>query len=170
MPKPIPERRKRKLDERRESCAAACRAVVKSPADEGTKRTALRALVRYATPKGVQRPGDLRTAGVAELDVDAAKAASIDQEHVVPVRVLVERMLAGDDPDDVLGVAVVAHVLTEEHKAIGTLAKRHARLYEQMRTAPLQDLPTLGRRRYEDSKLQLDTVPRAVIPQRLFDE
>jgi hypothetical protein len=63
-----------------------------------------------------------------------------------------------------LMLAVVAHVLREEHQQIGPLVARHAWLYEKMHGAPLRRLPQLGRRRYGAAKLQLERVARPVIP------
>src|SRR4051812_36923746 len=97
-----PERRVAVLNQRIESCAKACRAVIRSGAAKPTKRVALDALVRYATPPGVQRPGDYRTPGVEALDGKPNVRAAIHHEHVVPVRVLIDRMIAGDSPEDVL--------------------------------------------------------------------
>jgi len=152
------------------NCAKACRAIVRCGADDATKRRALNTLIRYATPKGVQRPGDLRSDGVVALGDNPPVIAAIHQEHVVPVRVLIDRMLARDDPAAVLDVAVVAHVLASEHAAIGPLVTRHARLYEQMRSADLSELPRLGRRRYTASKLKLRRVPKLVVSPGALDE
>jgi hypothetical protein len=169
MPRPVSERRAELLRKRRESCVKACRAIVRCGADTATKRKALDALIRYATPKGVQRPGDLRTEGVAALDASAARGAGVHHEHVVPVRVLVDRMIAGEDPRAVLDVAIVAHVLREEHRAIGPLVAKHAQLYDQMLRVDLAELPRLGRRRYTSSKLRLRRVPRLVVAPGALD-
>ena len=150
------------LAARRASCALACKAVCSSQADVATKRTALSALVRYATPKGVQRPGDLRTPGVAELDAPKPAQGAIHHEHVVPVRLLVDRMIAGDDPGQVIDAAVVAHVTRVEHQQIGTLVQVHAELYEQMKTAELGSLYGLARRRYTDRGLELAPIPEVI--------
>ncbi|MET0428104.1 MAG: hypothetical protein ABW026_06355 [Microvirga sp.] len=169
MPKPASTKRQRVLEQRTTNCAIACRAVLASDADEPTKRTALSALVRYATPRGVQRPGDLRTEGVAALDGRDNGEAVVHHEHVVPVRVLIDRMVAGDEPDDVLAVAVVTHVLNHEHLRIGPLVTTHAQLYEEMRDAKLSDLPELGRRRYSSCGLVLRKVPLLIAPSRGLD-
>lgn len=152
------------LAARRASCALACKAVCSSQADVATKRTALSALVRYATPKGVQRPGDLRTPGVAELDGTKLGKGAIHHEHVVPVRLLVDRMLAGDDPEQVIDAAVVAHVTRMEHQQIGTLVQVHAELYEAMKIAELGSLYRLARRRYTDRGLELAPIPEVIDP------
>lgn len=134
-----------------------------------TKRTALSALVRYATPKGVQRPGDLRTPGVAELDGTKLGKGAIHHEHVVPVRLLVDRMLAGDDPGQVIDAAVVAHVTRVEHQQIGTLVQVHAELYEKMKVAELGSLYRLARRRYTDRGLELAPIPEVIDPSSELD-
>ncbi len=161
---PRPARREAILAARRDSCAAACHALIGSDADVATKRHALAALVRYATPKGVQRPGDLRTPGVAAIDDTASTKGLIHHEHVVPVRLMVDRMLAGDDPTAVLSAAVVAHVLRSEHQQIGPLVTVHAQLYAEMKVADLGDLYALALRRYTDSGLGLATVPHVIDP------
>lgn len=157
--KPRPERRVEILSQRIDSCSIACSAVVHSGAESPTKRVALDALVRYATPPGVQRAGDYRTPGVGALDATPDARAEIHHEHVIPVRVLVDRMLAGDSPEEVLRVAMVAHVLREEHFRIGSLTGSHRRLYDEMLTAPLEDLPRMARRRYRASGLSLRRIP-----------
>ena len=136
--------------------------MVQCDADLATKRAALSALVRYATPKGVQRPGDLRTPGVAELDGATKDTGAIHHEHVVPVRLLVDRMIAGDDPNAVLAAAVVAHVMFTEHQRIGPLVTVHAKLYAEMKAAKLADLPALALRRYSDRGLELLAVPHVI--------
>lgn len=135
-PRPRREGRVLALAARRKECAELCAAVVAAPVSDATKRVALNELVRYATPKGVQRPGDLRTPGVAALDNDPTATATVHHEHVVPVRVLVDRMLRGGSPAAVLKASVVAHVLASEHAAIGPLVQRHGALYAAMLTPP----------------------------------
>jgi hypothetical protein len=78
-------------------------------------------------------------------------------------------MIAGDDPGDVLDIAIVAHVLRDEHRVIGPLVTKHARLYDQMLTVDLSALPKLGRRRYTSSKLRLRRVPRLVVAPGALD-
>lgn len=102
-PRPLPERRIAALAARRKDCGIVCAAIVASAAADAAKRTALSALVRYATPKGVQRPGDLRTPGVAALDRKRTGGVVIHHEHVVPVRLLVDRMLSGNNPPPCCG-------------------------------------------------------------------
>ena len=82
--------------------------------------------------------------GVAALVETTVARSVVHQEHVVPVRVLIDRMLAGDDPAEVLDVAVVAHVLASEHATNGPLVTNHAMLYSQMLGAELWALPDLG--------------------------
>lgn len=143
---------------RRESCATACRAILGSDADNDVKRCALDALVRYATPIGAQRLGQWRTAGVAALDGVKPERGQIHGEHVLPVRVMVDRMMSGDEPAAVLEVSVVAHVLAVEHSSIGPLVKRHADLYERMKVAPLAELPELALERYRATGLELVSI------------
>lgn len=68
-------------------------------------------------------------------------------------------MIAGDDPEAVLAVGLVAHCTAAEHAAIGPLVKRHAELYERMKIAPLDELPTLACERYTAVGLVLVEVP-----------
>jgi hypothetical protein len=138
-------------------------------ADDATKRRTLAELVRYVTPIGVQRPGDLRTSGVAALDEATPAKGAIHHEHVVPVRLLVDRILGGDDPTDVLSVAVTAHVLRDEHKHIGPLVTIHANLYAQMKTAPLEDLYDIAVHRYTDRGLALARILYAIDPSSEID-
>jgi len=121
-------------------------------------------MIRYATPQGVQRPGDLRTPGVAALDGTEPANGVVHHEHVVPVRLMVDRMLAGDDPAAVLAAAVVAHVLRSEHQHIGPLVTVHAHLYAEMKVADLGDLYALALRRYTDRGLELASIPHVIDP------
>ena len=86
----------------------------------------------------------------------------IHHEHVVPVRLMVDRMLAGDDLTAVLSAAVVAHVLRSEHQQIGPLVTVHAHLYAEMRDSDFDDLYALALRRYTDSGLELAAVPHVI--------
>jgi hypothetical protein len=78
-------------------------------------------------------------------------------EHVVPVRVIVDRMIRQPRSVDRLlrTCVVLAEVTPEEHHRIGTLVTTHAELYEQMRACPLDDLVHRGWRRYARRKISV---------------
>ncbi len=78
---------------------------------------------------------------------------------------MVDRIMAGAAPEEVLAVATVAHVLRSEHHQIGSLVAKHAELYQQMKTAPVADIPKLALERYGRSNLPLEEVPHVVDPQ-----
>jgi hypothetical protein len=80
----------------------------------------------------------------------AGADARIQLEHVVPVVVLTERILQGDDVEAVLGQAILCKVTYAEHKAHLLVAFRrlHHDLYEEMLRCPLDQLGDLGWQRY----------------------
>lgn len=85
------------------------------------------------------------TAAAAEPD------AVVHLEHVVPVIVLAERILQGDEVPAVLAQAVTCWVTYDEHKTVLPVAfrLRTPELYEQMLTSPLSELAALGWQRYD---------------------
>jgi hypothetical protein len=131
------------------------------PAD--VLRKAVVELVRFARPRRVMRPGDLCSGGVKSLGVGglAPENDPIQFEHVLPVRVLADRILRGDDPTAVLDLAVVAFVLRSEHEHIGPLVattSKHGDLYERLLTDSLDQLRVRARQRYTNVGLDLFTV------------
>lgn len=77
-------------------------------------------------------------------------------EHVVPVRVLQDRMIMR--PNQIRGLlataVVLAYVTPEDHKALGGIYLNHRELYEAMLDCPVADLPHLGWQRYRRSKIR----------------
>jgi hypothetical protein len=71
-------------------------------------------------------------------------------EHVVPVRVIVDRMIARPRAvERILRTAVVvAKVTPAQHSSIGTMLGTHAALYEHMKKCRLDELPAQGWHRY----------------------
>ncbi len=67
-------------------------------------------------------------------------------DHVVPCRVLVDRMIKKpNECRELLNTAVVtAYVTPEEHQDLGGIWTHHPDLYAQMHTAPVSQLPELG--------------------------
>jgi hypothetical protein len=80
-----------------------------------------------------------------------------DIEHVVPRRVLVDRMIRKpDECRSLLGTGIVLSRVTKpEHRALGGIYTHHAELYGEMLLSPVSDLPALGCRRYEAVGLEL---------------
>lgn len=76
-------------------------------------------------------------------------------EHVVPIRVLVDRMIR--DPtecQELLETAVViARVTAAEHRELGGIFSHHPELYGRMLTAPVSELPNLGWERYRGTSI-----------------
>jgi hypothetical protein len=141
-------------------CARACKAVVNSDADPAMVRVALDALTRRATQRRALVSGDWWSTGVA-AERHAGIATRHHLEHVIPVRVLVDRMMAGDEALAVLQITVVARLTEAEHEQLGTMLQTHKDLYERMRhrKTPLSELPRLGAQRYLDSGVRLERVP-----------
>lgn len=92
--------------------------------------------------------------------------ARVELEHVVPVVVLVERILTGEDVAAVLDQAVVCRVTYEEHKRHLAVAFRrvHQDLYARMRTCPIEQLSALGWERYHAAGLACFEVARTQTP------
>jgi hypothetical protein len=141
-------------------CAKACEAVMNSDTDPAIMRVALDALTRHATPRRALVSGDWWSTGVA-AEHHAGSKARHHLEHVIPVRVLVDRMIAGDEALAVLQIAVVARVTEAEHEQLGTMLQTHKDLYERMRhrKTPLSELQRLGAQRYLDSGVRLVREP-----------
>jgi hypothetical protein len=81
------------------------------------------------------------------------------REHVVPVRVLVDRMIMNpSDCDSLLSAAIViAHVSRDEHRDLGFLVD-HQAIYEGTLDAAVSDLPDLGLKRYDAAGIVLHPV------------
>lgn len=80
----------------------------------------------------------------------AERGGPVDLDHVVPVRVLVDRMIRRpEEAPELLATCVLLTRLTpEEHKQLGTMLQTHRALYERMQDCPIRELVTLGWQRY----------------------
>ncbi|HEY6696582.1 MAG TPA: hypothetical protein VIZ67_00020 [Acidimicrobiales bacterium] len=87
-------------------------------------------------------------------------------DHVVPCRVLVDRMIM--DPDecaDLLRRAIVlARIRKDEHRRLGGIYTHHKDLYERMLGAAVGRLPSLGRER--DRRCDVELAPQPTEPAR----
>ncbi|MGQ0431262.1 MAG: hypothetical protein ACT452_02505 [Microthrixaceae bacterium] len=145
-------------------CADACVALLAIPdVDDRVMRKMLLTLTRLATRPKWRNEIKLRSAGALDVNWADARAGGdpLHIEHVVPVRVLVERMLTcHDEPAEVFAISVLAVCRKSEHERIGPLLKNHGDVYEQMidPTTPLSALPGLGRLRYVRAEIGLHEV------------
>jgi hypothetical protein len=170
-PPETPKDRKRReaVALRADACARACSALLEIPEmDPKTVRGMLMTLTRQATKPAWRNRIPLRSAGALGVDWSEARAMGdpLHVEHVVPVRVLVERMQGPcrDAPAHVFDTAFAPKLLAvcrkSEHLLIGPLVKNHGDVYAQMvdPATPLSDLPRLGRLRYEQSGIELHDI------------
>jgi hypothetical protein len=78
-------------------------------------------------------------------------------EHVVPCRVLVDRMIM--QPRQIRRLledaVILARVTREEHARLGGIYVHHRKLYWWMLKSPIEKLPAQGRRRYEKAGIKL---------------
>lgn len=93
---------------------------------------------------------------ISTAAVDLSKR-ELHLEHVVPIRLLVDRMIVEPaDCKDLLEKAVViAHVTPAEHRDLGGIFTHHEELYGRMLEAPVFELPALGRERYPGTLITL---------------
>jgi hypothetical protein len=91
-----------------------------------------------------------------------SKAAALPRrerrrEHVVPVRVLVDRTIMNPNECESLlrEAIVIAHVSRGEHKALGGIFVAHQTIYETMLEAEVSNLLDLGRDRYRATEIVL---------------
>jgi hypothetical protein len=94
---------------------------------------------------------------------DAALSAPRDQtavEHIVPCRVLVDRMIM--DPRQIRRLlehgVILARVTRDEHTRLGGIYVHHRKLYWWMLKGSIEKLPAQGRRRYEKAGIKLRRV------------
>jgi hypothetical protein len=82
-------------------------------------------------------------------------------EHVVPIRVLADRMIMNPtECQELLETAVViARITSAEHRELGGIFMQHAELYGRMLKAPVSELPDLGRERYRGTSITLQPTP-----------
>lgn len=79
------------------------------------------------------------------------KEAKRQGDHLVPCRVLVDRMIM--EPSECRQLLETAVVLVEvsgdEHRKLGGIYKHHPEVYAEMLTADIPELPGLGWQRYQ---------------------
>lgn len=102
------------------------------------------------------------TKGVEPSFVSAAgrDAASADLDHVVPCRVIVDRMIMDPSSCEALlqQSIVLARIAKEEHRRLGGIYQDHRDLYARMLTCGLDELAALGMNRYEAKGIRLEKV------------
>jgi len=78
-------------------------------------------------------------------------------EHVIPSKVLVDRMIMNPSECRVLldTAVIIASVTPEEHQKLGGIYVNFEELYRQMLTADVSQLPGLGNQRYLMKKIKL---------------
>jgi hypothetical protein len=86
-----------------------------------------------------------------------APLAETTTEHVVPCRVLTDRMIM--QPRQIRRLlehaVVLARVTREEHARLGGIYIHHRKLYWWMLKSPIEKLPEQGRRRYQKAGIKL---------------
>jgi hypothetical protein len=91
-----------------------------------------------------------------------ARGAPLHLEHVVPCRVLVDRMIM--NPSECRALletsVVIAWVTPAEHKLLGGIYPRHVDLYGRMLKAQVSQLPRLGEERYRATGIALNPCSR----------
>jgi len=87
----------------------------------------------------------------------ARSGAKRHREHVVPARVLVDRMIMNPDECRVLfdTAVIIASVTPVEHRKLGGIYTHHEELYRRMLPADVSRLPGLGNQRYLDSGVKI---------------
>lgn len=94
------------------------------------------------------------------------RGANLHREHVLPVRVLVDRMIM--DPSECRALlkqaVIIARVTPPEHRQLGGIYTDYPDLYRQMLTAPVSQLPELGKERYQRKGIELQSTSVAPRP------
>jgi hypothetical protein len=85
------------------------------------------------------------------------RGATRHREHVVPCRVLVDRMIMNpSECRELLETAVIiADVTPAEHIQLGGIYAHHKDLYGRMLKAPVSQLPSLGWERYAAKEIEV---------------
>jgi len=84
------------------------------------------------------------------------EGARVHRDHIVPVRVLVDRMImAPEGAREILDAVVLAQITPEEHRQLGGIWKHHEDLYGVMLSCPLAELVELGLKRYVRSGVEV---------------
>lgn len=108
--------------------------------DDNDVRTILAAIVRRWS----------MTVPVTYVSAGSPEDAKLQREHVVPVRVIVDRMIKAPRTVDRLlrSCVVLAEVTAAEHRQIGTMLGTHVDLYAEMKRCGLGEVVGLGWQRY----------------------
>src|SRR5262249_31347066 len=87
----------------------------------------------------------------------ARSGAMRHREHVVPSRVLVDRMIMNPRKCRVLldTAVIIASVTPQEHRKLGGIYTHFEELYREMLAADVSQLPGLGRKRYLKKRIKL---------------
>ena len=85
------------------------------------------------------------------------RGAKPHREHVVPVRVLVDRMIMNPSECRALleTAVIIASVTPAEHRRLGGIYTHHADLYRRMLKAHVSRLPRRGMERYSATGIAL---------------
>ena len=82
-------------------------------------------------------------------------------DHVVPVQILIDRLIAGEDPDVLMSASTCCYVTHEEHHSEGVLGKfrrDHPDLRSSMQTCSIEELRDVGWERYRRAGLTWSAV------------
>jgi hypothetical protein len=79
------------------------------------------------------------------------------RDHVVPCRVIVDRMIMhpGDIRELLESAVVLVELSREEHLRLGGIFADHEAIYGEMLASPVADIIDLGFRRYERSGIEI---------------
>jgi len=86
----------------------------------------------------------------------------LHREHLVPCRVLVDRMIMKPRECRALldTAVIITSVTPKEHRQLGGIFLDHEELYGEMLKADISRLPMLGKERYADKKIKLQPLRR----------
>lgn len=138
-----------------------------------TVRNIVAARVRRDTPDGeirhvltavVRRWSLLDPPRWTSAAASVATRHDVDREHVVPCRVLVDRLIMNpaECKEVLTHAAVLALVTKAEHRRLGGIFVNHAEVYDRMLEAEVTDLEALGIERYQRSGIALTRIDGAV--------
>jgi len=85
--------------------------------------------------------------------------ARVHRDHIVPVRVLVDRMIMDPfETSEIFGAVVLAEITADEHKRLGGIWKDHEDVYTVMLRCRPDELVDLGLKRYVRSGVEIHDV------------
>lgn len=126
--------------------------VSKVEADHEIRRV-LETIVRRWT-KGVGPTYESRAGTLAE---------PADLDHVVPCRVIVDRMIMNPAECEALlqESIVIARITKDEHRKLGGIWADHPEVYARLLTAPVGELHTIGLERYSNKGVKVERIKGA---------